>query len=54
MARVGRGPPRRYYRITEDGRQVLERFVADWTRFRDAVDALMPSRPQHEVGGDGP
>jgi PadR family transcriptional regulator PadR len=36
------GPPRRYYRITEDGRKALDRFVTDWTRLRDAVDALLP------------
>jgi PadR family transcriptional regulator, regulatory protein PadR len=35
------GPPRRYYRITPDGRLALDTFVADWGRFRDAVDALL-------------
>ena len=35
------GPPRRYYRITDEGRRVLAAFVADWTGFRDAVDALL-------------
>jgi len=39
------GPPRRYYRITEEGRRVLDIFVAEWSGFRDAVDAL--------VAGDG-
>ena len=40
------GPPRRYYRITDDGRRVLTGFRADWAHFRDAVDALLsnPSR----------
>ena len=42
------GPPRRYYRITDDGRRVLDTFVADWTRFRDAVDALLPGAPRNE------
>lgn len=36
------GPPRRYYRITDQGRRVLDTFVAQWTSFRDAVDALLP------------
>jgi PadR family transcriptional regulator len=36
------GPPRRYYRITDQGRRVLEAFVAQWASFRDAVDALLP------------
>src|ERR1039458_5530251 len=35
------GPPRRYYRLTEDGRLALEAFVAQWCRFRDAVDNLI-------------
>lgn len=38
------GPPRRYYRITDAGRRVLGAFVADWARFRDAVDALLPDQ----------
>ena len=36
------GPPRRYYRITDEGSRVLDVFVIDWTAFRDAVDALLP------------
>lgn len=35
------GPPRRYYRITDDGRRVLDVFAGDWARFRDAVDAVL-------------
>lgn len=35
------GPPRRYYRITAGGRRALDAFVAEWTRFRSAVDALL-------------
>lgn len=35
------GPPRRYHRITDDGRRTLDAFVGDWTRFRDAVDAVL-------------
>jgi PadR family transcriptional regulator PadR len=35
------GPPRRSYRITDAGRRALEAFGGDWTRFRDAVDALL-------------
>jgi PadR family transcriptional regulator PadR len=38
------GPPRRYYAVTEDGRAVLAAFVEDWSRFRDAVDQLLPRR----------
>lgn len=35
------GPPRRYYRLTKDGRSALGAFVVQWRRFRDAVDGLM-------------
>jgi len=35
------GPPRRYYRLTREGQTALETFVADWTSFRDAVDAVL-------------
>jgi PadR family transcriptional regulator, regulatory protein PadR len=35
------GPPRRYYRITDDGRQALDGFALDWARFRRAVDAIL-------------
>ena len=35
------GPPRRYYRITDDGRRALDAFVREWARFRDAVDGLL-------------
>src|SRR5438477_61683 len=35
------GPPRRYYRLTRSGRQALEDFVQEWTRFRDAVDRFV-------------
>lgn len=34
------GPPRRYYRMTDRGKQALEAFAAEWGRFRDAVDSL--------------
>lgn len=37
----GSGPPRRYYRITEEGRRALDAFAGDWARFRDAVDAVL-------------
>ncbi len=38
------GPPRRYYRLTDAGREALEGFRREWTRFRDAVDALVEGR----------
>jgi PadR family transcriptional regulator PadR len=35
------GPPRRYYRLTDDGRLALEAFMVQWKKFRDTVDSLM-------------
>jgi PadR family transcriptional regulator PadR len=35
------GPPRRYYRLTPDGRAALDAFTAQWQQFRDAVDGLL-------------
>lgn len=35
------GPPRRYYRLTPDGRTALEGFAVEWARFRGSVDALL-------------
>src|ERR1700691_3634472 len=35
------GPPRRYYRLTADGRAALNAFTAQWQQFRDAVDSLL-------------
>jgi PadR family transcriptional regulator PadR len=45
------GPPRRYYQITDAGRRALDAFTADWTRFRDAVDALLGTRGLEESHG---
>jgi PadR family transcriptional regulator PadR len=38
------GPPRRYYHLTDKGRESLERFAVEWERFRDAVDAVLKER----------
>lgn len=35
------GPPRRYYRITAEGRQVLEQWSAIWRQTRDFVDRFI-------------
>lgn len=32
------GPPRRYYRITKEGRAVLEEWTGIWSQTRDFVD----------------
>ncbi len=35
------GPPRRYYRITEAGRQTLQRWAQAWRATRDSVDSVL-------------
>lgn len=35
------GPPRRYYRITDDGRAVLRQWSDIWRRTRDFVDRFI-------------
>jgi PadR family transcriptional regulator PadR len=47
----GSGPPRRYYRITAEGKRALEGFAAEWRRFRRAVDAMLAAGPRG--GSDG-
>ena len=40
------GPPRRYYRLTADGRRSLGEFSAEWSRLRDSVDRLLTKHRQ--------
>ena len=35
------GPPRRYYRITAQGRAVLSEWAAAWSATRNSVDAVL-------------
>ncbi len=35
------GPPRRYYRITDEGRTVLEQWKRAWARTRNFVDSVL-------------
>lgn len=35
------GPPRRYYRVTDAGRQVLHEWAAAWRATRDSVDSVL-------------
>lgn len=37
------GPPRRYYRLTEDGQLALSSFTDQWKTFRVAVDRILRS-----------
>src|ERR687888_923661 len=35
------GPPRKYYRPSQEGRRALEAGVTEWRSARDALDALL-------------
>jgi PadR family transcriptional regulator PadR len=35
------GPPRKYYRPSDEGRRVLAAGVSDWRAARDSLDALL-------------
>jgi PadR family transcriptional regulator PadR len=48
------GPPRRYYRITEQGRDVLRQWQSTWRETRDFVDRFTDSDPPIEAGGAAP
>jgi PadR family transcriptional regulator, regulatory protein PadR len=39
------GPPRRYYRITEAGREVLAQWKSAWVSTRDFVDSILKGSP---------
>ena len=40
------GPPRRYYRITDQGRDVLQTWRQSWTETRDFVDHVLQGTRQ--------
>ena len=42
------GPPRRYYRINDDGRQVLAQWTAAWNTTRDSVQTLLQGENRDE------
>lgn len=43
------GPPRRYYRITPDGRAVFGAWKSTWGRTRDFVDSMLTENKQEQT-----
>ena len=37
---ISGGPVRKYYRLTEEGRERLEQMAGDWRRLREIVEGL--------------
>ncbi len=46
LVQSSEGPARKYYRISDQGKATLNRWLDEWHDFRDAVDAVL------EGGGD--
>jgi PadR family transcriptional regulator PadR len=43
------GPPRRYYRITQPGREVLAAWTATWNTTREFVDGIVRRTEPQEI-----
>jgi PadR family transcriptional regulator, regulatory protein PadR len=41
LVQSSEGPARKYYRMSENGRQVLAQWRSDWAGFRDSVDSVL-------------
>jgi PadR family transcriptional regulator, regulatory protein PadR len=46
------GPPRKYYRLTPHGRDLLSRMAADWAELSEAVRETLP-REEEEAKSHG-
>lgn len=44
------GPPRKYYSITERGKEELERLSAEWREFTESVDNLLKGDKKNDSG----
>ena len=41
LVQSSEGPARKYYRMSESGSEVLEQWLANWSGFRNSVDAVL-------------
>ena len=44
------GPPRKYYRITEAGKEELERLSREWFEFTESVNTLLKGDNENDSG----
>lgn len=42
----GRGVPRKYYRVTDEGRAHVAQLVQEWRAFVSAIEAVLPQEEQ--------
>lgn len=43
------GPPRKYFRLTEDGHQLLRQLDEEWTAISTSINAIIASEPTEEA-----
>ncbi len=41
LVQSSEGPARKYYRMSKQGHETLQKWLADWSGFRDSVDAVL-------------
>ena len=41
LVQSSEGPARKYYRMSDRGRDLLQKWRADWSEFRNSVDAVL-------------
>ena len=41
LVQSSEGPARKYYRMSDEGREVLGQWLNDWSQFRISVDAVL-------------
>lgn len=41
LVQSSEGPARKYYRMSDRGRDLLQQWRADWSEFRNSVDAVL-------------
>jgi len=44
------GPPRRYYRVTDEGRAALERWIMIWSESKSFVDSILKGSYDEQSG----
>lgn len=44
------GPKRKYYRLTQPGREELESFISSYNELRNAVDSTLKGGEEYEYG----
>jgi PadR family transcriptional regulator PadR len=46
LVQSSEGPARKYYRMSDDGRKILEQWRQEWREFRTSVDEVLSGGPK--------